>query len=105
MIINIKVKNFELTSSIKEYIEIKLKYLEKFLVKELEEGSVMIDFEVAKTTRHHKKGNIFYAEANLKIMGTVLRAEKTSDDLLAAIDKVKDILAEEIKRFKSSRNF
>lgn len=103
MIINITAKNFELTPAIREYIEKKTQYLEKFLSEEINTGSVRIDFEVAKTTRRQQKGNIFYAEANLKISGAVLRAEKTAENLRAAIDQVKDALALEIKRFKSAR--
>lgn len=103
MIINIKAKNFELTPAIRIYIETKINHLEKFLSEELKRDSVRVDFEAAKTTRRQHKGNIFYAEANLKINGAILRANKTAENLRTAIDRVKDALAEEIKRFKSTR--
>ncbi|MDD4930944.1 MAG: ribosome-associated translation inhibitor RaiA [Candidatus Colwellbacteria bacterium] len=100
MKVNIKTKNFELTEAIREYIETKMEHLNKLTSDWSIEGSAELDFEVAKETQHHNKGDVYYAEANLKVPGKLIRAEKNSDDLHAAIDSVKDILAEQIKEYK-----
>lgn len=56
--------------------------------------------ELAKTTGHHKKGNIFKAEVNIQVPGKLIRASTEEWDLCAAIDKVKDELQREIKKYK-----
>ncbi len=100
MNINIKAKGFDLTPAIREYTEEKMSHIERFVQKWDMEGGVELNFEVAKTTGHHNKGDVFYAEANLKVPGKLLRAEKEAEDLHAAIDAVKDMLAEEVKQYK-----
>jgi len=100
MKINITVKNLELSPAIKERIEKKMGSLDKFMKKWEEEGSVELNFDAGRTTKHHHKGNVYYAEANLKIPGNMIRVRKTNEDLHAAIDEVKEVLAEEIKQYK-----
>lgn len=97
MQINIKATNIELTQKIKDYVQKKMDMLEKYL------GAVDIiraNFEVEMTSRHHTKGEIYRAEANLIIPGDILRVEKTEKDLFKAIDKVKDHLMRSIRRHK-----
>lgn len=100
MKLNIKTKNFELTEAIREYVQIKMDYLDKFVSEWASEGGVEVEFEAAKETNHHNKGDIYYAEANLIVPGKTIRAERNADDLHAAIDAVKDILAEQVKEYK-----
>ncbi|MBU4375173.1 ribosome-associated translation inhibitor RaiA [Patescibacteria group bacterium] len=100
MNINIKATNIELTPKIKDYVQEKMDMLEKYL------GSVDVinaKFEVELTTLHHNKGEIYRAEANLDVPGSLLRVEKTEKDLFKAIDKVKDHLTRSIKRYKEKR--
>jgi len=100
MKINIKATNLSLTPAIRSYIEEKMAAVEKFL------GSVEIinfDFEVELTTKHHHKGEIFRAEANLEIAKDLLRTEKLESDLYKAVDKVKDHLIDLIKKTKEKR--
>lgn len=100
MNIHILTKNFELTSSIKEYIENKMNSLTKFMKEWIEADSVEISFEVGRSTRHHNKGDVYYAEANIKIPGGMIRAQKSAEDLHLAIDAVKEILSRKIKKHK-----
>lgn len=100
MIINIKAKNLELTPSIKEYIEEKLLSLSHFIQKWEEEGAVEADFELARSTQHHHKGNVYFAEVNLSLGGKLLRAKFEGDDPHEVVDKVKDKIKTEIIKFK-----
>ncbi len=100
MKINIKAKNFELTPAIKGYVEEKMSYLDRLMGDIDILGAVSLDFEVGKTTMHHNKGGVFYAEANLHVPKRTIRAAKTDDDLHAAIDEVKEVLAREVKEYK-----
>ena len=93
MNIKIKTTNFSLTPAIKLYLENKLNSLDKFLPRS---ENVFADVELAKTTRHHQKGDIFKTEVNLKIPGHLIRAMAEEWDLRVAIDKVKDELQRKI---------
>ncbi len=97
MNIQIKATKISLTPEIKEYIQKKIDMLEKYL------GDFQVfncDFEIEMTTNHHAKGKIYRAECNLKLKNKLLRVEKSEEELHKAIDKVKDHLAESIKKYK-----
>lgn len=100
MNINIKATNLELTPFIKEYIESKILSLSKFIEKWEKIGAVDVKFELARTTNHHHKGKVYYAEINLALGGKMLRAEHSGEDIHEVIDKIKDIIKEEIIEFK-----
>ena len=102
MKINIKAKNFELTPAIKGYVEEKMSYLDRLMSDIHVLGAVSLDFEVGKTTMHHNKGGVFYAEANLQVPKRIIRAQKTDENLHAAIDEVKEVLAREVKEYKET---
>lgn len=100
MNLDIKATNLELTPAIKQYIETKVSGLSKLLEKWEKLGSLNIKFELAKTTNHHNKGEVYRAEINLNLGEKMLRAEHSADDAYKAIDKVKDIMKEEVIGFK-----
>ncbi|MEK9170699.1 MAG: ribosome-associated translation inhibitor RaiA [Patescibacteria group bacterium] len=93
MKIDLKIKNCEITSSIRTYLQKKLDTLDKFLPKD---ESIFADVELAQTTKHHHKGDIFKAEVNLTVPGRLIRAVAEEWNLHAAIDAIKDELHREI---------
>ena len=93
MKIDLKTKNFEITPSIRNYLQDKLNAVDKFLPKD---ESIFAEVELAQTTKHHKKGDIFRAEVNLTMPGRLIRAVNETWDLRAAIDAMKDELQREI---------
>ncbi len=103
MKIDIVAKNLDLTSAIREYIEMKIGPLDRFLKKFESKGEIEIFIEIARTTKHHHSGSVFYAEATLPLGKKILRAEHTDWDIRAAIDKVKDKLRQEIKKYKETK--
>jgi putative sigma-54 modulation protein len=92
-ITEIKGTNMELTEAIKQYVDKKLGSLDKLTEKYSPCDAAV---EVGKTSQHHQKGEVFYAEFNLNIPGTNLRATSTKDDLYAAIDDAKDELKRQL---------
>ena len=60
-----------LSEIIKKVIEEKIATLDKFIP--YLDTSVEAFVEVALETRHHKKGNIYYAEVNIKVPGKIIR--------------------------------
>ena len=111
MKIVIKATNLELDWELRDYIEEKISSLEKFAEvfqsKNYYNGfffkgkpRVEVWIEIGKTTRHHQKGDIFRAEAQMRFPGKSIRAESERDDLKLAITEVKDELQRELKQYK-----
>lgn len=100
MIIELKETNLKLVPITKEYIEKKLQPLERFVQRYEEKGEVRMFVEIAKTTRHHQGGNVFYAEVTMELPKSIIRAEATNVDVRAALDEVKDLVKRECRQYK-----
>jgi ribosomal subunit interface protein len=100
MKINIKAST-DLTPSLRIYIEEKLMPLAKFVKRFDETGEAAIWLEVSRTTRHHRKGEVFVAAADLRLPRHILRAEEHAEDIRTAIDRAKDTLRLEIEKYKT----
>ncbi len=95
MNINIKGTNIEFTDAISSYAHKKIESFAKFL----ESGS-HVYMEVGKTTNHHKNGDIYKAEIEIKNKGEKFFAMIETDDLYKAIDMVKDEMIHELTQNK-----
>lgn len=111
MKIVIKTTNLKLNQKIRDYIQEKIGSLEKFA--EVFQSKdyynhffakgkprVEVWLEISRTTRHHQKGDIFRAEAQMHLPGKSLRAESERDDLKLAITEIKDELQRGVKKYK-----
>lgn len=87
MNINIKSTNISLTSAIQEYVEKKVRSLEKFIHDNTE--NIRVEVEVGKTSNHHKSGDIFRAEARISFKGQEIYVVAEKDDLYASIDEMR----------------
>jgi ribosomal subunit interface protein len=96
--INIYTKDITLTPAIEEYVNERLKGLEKFSKVPLE-----ISLELEKTTHHHYKGYVFRAEIQTHVKGALLRAESIKEDLRVAIVEVRKELERELIKRKNKR--
>lgn len=92
----------ELTPAIASYVEERVEALEKFIPEKHKEGA-HADVEVGVLSHHHRSGDIFRAELNLKLGGEVLRAVAERDDLYVAIDEMKSEMSREINSEKGKR--
>lgn len=101
MKIDILTKNVEMTSAIRSYAEKKIGSLALFVKRFEKDGEVEIFLEVARTTKHHKHGEVFYAEATLNLSGKTIRAEKYNINLYDAINGLKQMLKNDIIKYKS----
>ncbi len=101
MITHIKTTNLKLTPAIEDYIRQKMERdLARFVRRLDEKGAAELFVEIARTTRHHRRGDVFRAEADLRLPGKVLRAEAEEWNIRVAVDRVKDELQREIKKYK-----
>src|SRR3989338_6712679 len=104
MQINLLGKNIGLTEAIKDYVSKRVTNLEKLLSR-IEEGGgkVMANFEVSKSTNHHKGGEVFHADCLIKIDGKEFYVSAAKADLYEAVDAVKDSLYNEISKNKDRK--
>lgn len=104
MRVTIRHKNIDITPALQNYIELKIinparRFLEGGIYQELP----ILDLEFSRLTRHHRKGKVYYAEANLSLGKTVLRAEVEEEDIRACCDLLEEELKREINGFKNRR--
>lgn len=95
MDIRIKATKMELTPSIEEAIKDKIGGLEKYF-----DNIIGCEVEVGRTTNHHYKGDVFFAEVNLEVPKKVIRASADTDDLFKSINEAKDKMKSEIMKYK-----
>lgn len=101
MRVTLRSKNLEITPSLAEYIERKiLKPSRKFLQDEVRSGLPVLDLEFSRITKHHKKGKVYYAEANLSLGKKVFRAEVYGYDIREVCDLLEEELERGIKKIK-----
>ena len=100
MNINIKTTTVSLTPAVSEYVEKRLRSIENFLH---DDTTAQCDIELAKTTNHHKQGDIFKAEVHITAKSTNIYASVEKEDLYAAIDIVKDEVVRKLKSSKDKR--
>lgn len=93
--ITIQATRLELTEELKDRLENKLIALEKFIP---EEANCVCDVELEKTTRGQQTGNIYRAEINFMMNGTLFRAESTDATIENAMDGAKNDLKRELRR-------
>ena len=99
--INIKATGIQLTPAISDYASKKVEILSKLI--DPSDESAMCDLEVGKTTGHHKTGDVYRAEINLRVAGKQLRAVAEKENLYAAIDAMKDEISHELKSYKTKK--
>ena len=104
MKINLQGKNMELTEAIKDYVLKRVTNLEKLLSTiETRGGEVMVNFEVGKSTKHHKSGVVFHADCLININGKKFYSSSDKEDLYQAIDEIRESLFNEIRKNKDRR--
>ncbi|CCQ94611.1 putative sigma-54 modulation protein [[Clostridium] ultunense Esp] len=90
MKLNFVGKNMEVTEALKDVTEKKLGKLDKYFQKDAE-GNVTYSVE-----RNRK-----IIEVTINLPGTILRAEESSDDMYASIDKAVDVLERQMRKHKT----
>lgn len=97
---NIKTTNISLTPAISEYVQNKMSKVDKFIS---DDSALQCDIELAKTTDHHNKGDIFKAEVHIVGSNKNIYASMEKTDLYSAIDLVVDEIVQKVKTTKQKR--
>ncbi|MEK7465729.1 MAG: ribosome-associated translation inhibitor RaiA [Patescibacteria group bacterium] len=100
MNITIGKAEIKLTPMMREYIEVKIGTLARFIKRfeTVRETQVMI--EVTQPSRHHRQGNGFSVSAALAFPHKALFVKEFHEDFHAAVDLLKDSLKSRILDFK-----
>lgn len=99
MKIKITTTNIELTRSLESYVEEKIHSVEKFAIPHKDELPI-VEVEIGKSTNHHQSGDVFVAEANMRVRGKHFRATSEKSDLYAAIDDMRNELVRALSSHK-----
>lgn len=103
MRVNIRHKDIEITDSLREYVDAKIvRPVGKLFRRVDSDDAVMLDVEVARTTQHHHKGEVYRASATVAFGGKAIRASTEDSDIHAACDALEDELKREISRHRTS---
>ena len=89
MIMNYAGKNMDVTDALRNVTEKKMGKLDKYFQKDIE-GNVTFSSE--------KNRKII--EVTINLPGTIIRAEESSDDMYASIDKAVDVLERQIRTIR-----
>ena len=100
MRIEINAVRLELTDILKSYVEKKIGSVSKMVKKFEAQGEIVAFVEISRTSRHHKQGEIYYAEITMKLPHKTIRIERTDEDMYGAIEELKDELKEELGSIK-----
>ena len=101
-----KAKNLEVTLELQNFVDEKIGSLKKFIdiLKQdtPEKGKTLAEVyvEMEKETQHHKKGQIFNCQLDVKLPGKSLSSKSNSEDLYKAVIAAKKEMEEEIKKYK-----
>jgi len=102
--INIRTKNCDLTPELRNRITEKVNGFNKLMNLSVIEEAVA-DVEIQKQFgEHHKKGEIFQAEINLRYDGDLYRSKATQFDIMTALDEVVGEISRQLKRKKNKKN-
>lgn len=95
MQIIISGKGVDLTDAVEDYVNRKMAGMDKFL-----SNIMRISVVVGVETRHHQKGDVFYAECKIEAPNNDLFAKKTAATAYEAIDLLKNKVEQELKKDK-----
>jgi len=97
---NVKATGVDLTPSIDQYIESKIKSITRFVDKSDE--SAIADVEVGRVGSHHRSGEVYRAEINITLARHgLLRAEETDYNIYNAINAAKNEIIRQVKSVKN----
>lgn len=93
--------HMEITDAIRSYTFEKMQSLEKLIAHD--DTTSKLSIELSKASNHHVNGQVFQAEALLRIKGKETPFKTTQDDLYKAIDILKDMLVRELSQHKDKQ--
>ncbi len=97
MNIRVKTTNLSVSAIANEYVNKRLDKLSSLLG---HDPAFQCDVELARTTEHHQKGDVYRAEIRLVGKGLDLYAAAEGSDLYTVVDEARD---EMVREYRASR--
>lgn len=97
MDLELQVRNFDLTDTVRDYVERKVGRMDRYL-SDIKATRVELERRVTRS-----QGEVYTAQLTLWVDSAILRAEEMNVDLFAAIDLASDKLHRQIERYKGKR--
>lgn len=101
MRVDITAVEIELTDDFKDFVDKRVTSLGKFLEK-FDDGTLLVNVEVGRTTMHHRQGNVYVSELILHLPGKTLRASCKDENVRMAVRKSRKTLAREIRKYRTA---
>lgn len=96
----IKATNLEITEAIREYVDKRFEKVHQFLA---DDTTARVNVEIAKTSNHHKHGDIFRSDVRVSARGQQIYAQSEESDLYTTIDIVRDEVLRQLTTSKDKR--
>ena len=98
MQINVKSKQYSVTSEVQDYLEKRLSAIEKFLDESQSTAICDVELEHENAQQH---GPVFRAEINLNVHGEFFRVEDSAESMTVAIDAVHEEILRQLRKGKT----
>ncbi|MFH1769769.1 MAG: ribosome-associated translation inhibitor RaiA [Parcubacteria group bacterium] len=98
----IKSTNIDIPSTIREYIDSRVSSIEKLLI-DKEKAVAQIRIEIGRPSKHHRKGEVHYAEINLSVGNTLFRSAVEHERVRPALDEARDDIKGQLRRYKTKQ--
>lgn len=97
----VKGVNLTVTPSLRRYVEEKIvRPAERLLRTHQALHAATLDLELMRGGRHHRKGSVWEAAANLKLPQQTFWQKTSGQDIRAAIDELEELLKRDITKYK-----
>lgn len=101
MRISITGTRLELTQAIQAYAKEKSSAFNRLVRSFEKSGELLLRIEIARSTRHHKKGDaVYYVEFTFALPKKILRIEEYDADVRVAIDKAQQRMRSALADYK-----
>lgn len=97
MDVELQARHLDLTDTVRDYVDKKVGRLDRYLP---DIATTRVDLDRRVT---HSQGEVYTTQITLWVNGTVLRAEETNSDLLAAVDLAAEKIHRQIERYRGKR--
>ena len=101
MRITITGTKLEITPALTVYVSQRLQPLSRHLQPFEKNGEVLLRVEIARSTKHHKKGDeVYYVELTLQLPKKTIRIEQYHANVRKAVDEAHRRMKSEISDYK-----
>lgn len=89
-----------ITDALRQYIERRLGVLGRYASSLEKNGELVLYVEIARTTQHHKKGEVYYVECTLTLPKKVLRIEQYHSNVRTGVDEAQRRMKQVLEDYK-----